>query len=49
MLAGLKIKPQNGGLKVFFKRKFEGETSTGKTDKSRVVPVEVGVGVGLET
>lgn len=38
------IKPQNGGLTFVFKRKFQGETSTGKTDKSGVVPVETGMG-----
>lgn len=38
------IEPQNGGLTFVFKRKFQGETSTGKTDKSGVVPVETGMG-----
>lgn len=49
-----KIKPPNGGLEnfffsFFFQRKPEGETSLGKSDKSRVVLVEVVNGGGLET
>lgn len=46
-----RIKPQNGGLKFFFQEKFKGETLIGKTDKRRVVLVEVGMRGwgGLET
>lgn len=41
-----KIKPQDGGLKFFFKTKFKTQTATGKREKSRVVLVEVGSGEG---
>lgn len=44
-----KIKPQNGGLKLFFKAEFKSETSKDKRVKCRVILEEAGMRKRPET